>query len=63
MKTSESEDFPEIQWEQNKLMDYDTEERYHTWLMDGLGENGKLYSGIGEYSCGELVAITEIELK
>lgn len=63
MKTPATEEFPEIEWDQYKLMEYDTEERSQTWEMEGLDSTGNKYSGIGEYSCGELVLITQIESK
>lgn len=63
MNTPATEDFSAIEWEQYRLMDYDTEERSQTWEMEGVGSDGKKYGGVGEYSCGELVAITQIELK
>ena len=63
MKTEATEEFPEITWEQVILMDRDAEERSQTWEMEGIGADGNKYAGVGEYSCGELVVITQIELK
>ena len=44
-------------------VDYDTEERSQTWEMEGLDVAGNKYTGIGEYTCGELEKITEIQPK
>lgn len=63
MKTPATEEFPEIEWDPLKLMDRDIEERSETWEMEGEDSNGEKYAGVGEYSCGELVVITQIELK
>lgn len=44
----------EITWEKYQLIDSDPEERMETREMLGEGNNGRQYSGIGYYFCGEL---------
>lgn len=63
MKTPATEQFPEIEWEEKQLLEHDIEERSQTWEMEGEDSNENKYSGVGEFICGELVVINQIESK
>lgn len=63
MNTPATEDFPAIEWDQKQLLEKDIDEHSESWEMIGYDEDGKEYSAIGEFCLGELVIITEIELK
>lgn len=62
MKTPATNDLPEIEWDQDRLMETDIDERMEIWRMIGIGTNGLHYSGSGYYFCGELDSIKDIEL-
>jgi len=56
--TPATDGFPELEWEQESLM-Y-TEDKSVFWLMTSE-KDGTKYTAVGEYSCGELVDIRDIE--
>lgn len=56
--TPASDDFPELEWEQDALMYSEDKSNIHLMLSE---KDGISYSAGGEYSCGELVEIREIE--
>lgn len=61
-KTPPTEDFPEIVWEQDELLERDPEERERTYKMIGMDVGGNKYEATGVYVCGELELIHDIEL-
>lgn len=63
MKTEATEEFPEIEWDQESLSETDIDERLEIWHMAGTGTDGQKYIGSGYYIHGELDSIKEIELE
>jgi len=61
MKTKATKLYPEIDWNQKTLMDSDVDERSETWEVYGVDGDGNKYIGTGEYSCGELIRVLDIE--
>ena len=61
MKTPATEDYPEIEWEQHRLMDTDVDERSETWEVRGYDAAGNKYAGVADFTCGEMVDVNQIE--
>lgn len=61
-KTPPTEEFPEIQWEQDVLIERDSEERERTYKMLGMDASGNKYEATGVFVCGKLELIHDIEL-
>lgn len=60
-KIPPAEEFPEIEWEQDQLLEKDPKEREETYKMIGTDAAGNKYTAIGVFVCGELELISEIE--
>lgn len=61
-KTPPTEDFPEIEWEQDELLERDPEERERTYKMFGMDASGNKYEATGVFVCGELELMHNVEL-
>lgn len=49
-------------WERGDLIDWDPEERAEYYIMT-CEVSGIIFEGTGNYTCGELIEVTDIEIK
>jgi len=61
MKTKATNEFPEIEWEIEDLLEKDIDERMEVFNAIGTDKDGNEYSGSAYYFCDVLEEIKDIE--
>jgi len=56
--TAATADFPELEWEQDAFLYSEDKSKFYIMVAE---KDGAHYQATGEYSCGELVGIRDIE--
>lgn len=61
MTTKTTNEYPEIEWDIQELLEKDIDERSETYSVVGEDFEGNRYEGTAYFSCGELEEVKEIE--